>query len=85
VFIFKMSINDVRSGVSLVTQMLPFGGFQNAWVMFDHVKCVISWTTMACHMYNLTYCKVMTIVVCDMHFEDAKAQQVMWPKLNDTM
>jgi hypothetical protein len=36
-------------------------------------------------MYNLAYCKVMTIIICDMQFEDMKAQQVMWTKLNDTL
>jgi hypothetical protein len=53
--------------------------------MFDHVKCVVGWTIMACHVYNLAYYKVMTIVVCDMQFEDMEAQQVMWTKFNDTM
>jgi hypothetical protein len=51
--------------------------------MFDHVKCVVGWTIMACHVYDLTYCKVMAIMVCDMQFEHTKAQQVMWTKLND--
>jgi hypothetical protein len=39
---------------------------QNAWMMFGHVKHVQGWTTMACHVYDLVYCKVMTIAVCDM-------------------
>ncbi len=51
--------------------------------MFDHVKHVASWTTMACHVYNSTYCKVMTIVVCDMQFEETKVQQIMWTKFNE--
>jgi hypothetical protein len=66
VFIFKMSINGVGSGVNLVTQMLPSRDLQNAWIMFDHVKRVVGWTTMTCHVYDSAYCKVMTIVVCDM-------------------
>ncbi len=41
-FIFKMSINDVGSGMSLVTQMQPIGGLQNVWIMFDHVKNVVN-------------------------------------------
>jgi hypothetical protein len=45
--------------------------------MFDHVKHVVSWTTMACHVYDSAYCKVMTITVCDMQFQETKAQQVM--------
>ncbi len=85
VFIFKMSINGVGNGVSLVTQMQLVRDLQNAWIMFDHVKCVVGWTTIACHVYNLAYCKVITIVACDMQCEDMKAQQVMWTKLNDIM
>jgi hypothetical protein len=53
--------------------------------MFDHVKSVVSWTIVVCRVYDLAYCKVMTIVVCDMQFKDTEAQQVMWTKLNDMM
>jgi hypothetical protein len=55
---------------------------QNAWMMFDHVKHVQGWTTMAYHVYDMVYCKVMTIVVCDMQFEDMEAQCILWRKLN---
>jgi hypothetical protein len=27
----------------------------------------------------------MTIMVCDMEFEDTEAQQIMWTKLDETM
>jgi hypothetical protein len=30
-----------------------------------HAKHVASWITMACHVYDLVYCKMLTIVVCD--------------------
>jgi len=40
VFIFKISINGVESGVNLVTQMQPTRDLQNVWIMFDHVKHV---------------------------------------------
>jgi hypothetical protein len=53
--------------------------------MFDHVKRVAGWTTMACHVYDHAYCKVMTIVICDMQSKDIKVQQIMWIKLNETM
>jgi hypothetical protein len=66
VFILKMSINGIGSGVSLVMQMQLRGDLQNDWIMFDHVKCVAGWTTMACHVYDHTYCKMMTIMICDM-------------------
>jgi hypothetical protein len=36
------------------------------WIMFDHVNRVACWTTMACHVYDLAYCKMMTIAICDM-------------------
>jgi hypothetical protein len=58
---------------------------QNAWIIFDHVKRVASWTTMVCHVYDLAYCKVLTIAVCDMQFEDIEAQRLMWTKFNETM
>jgi hypothetical protein len=66
VFIFKMLINGVGNGVNLVMRMQPTWDLHNIWIMFDHVKCVVGWTTMASHVYDLTYCKVMTIAICDM-------------------
>jgi hypothetical protein len=45
--------------------------------MFDHVKRIKNWTKMACHVYDSTYCCVMTIAVCDMQLEDAVAQSVL--------
>jgi hypothetical protein len=65
--------------------MQPIRELQNAWIMFDHVKRVASWTTMAYHVYDSTYYKVMTIEVCDMQSKDTEAQQIMWTKFNDTM
>jgi hypothetical protein len=53
--------------------------------MFDHVKRVKHWTTMACHVYDSAYCRIMMIAVCDMQSEDATAQSVLWKNLNDVM
>ena len=53
--------------------------------MFDHVKRVSNWTTMACHVYDSQYCRVMTVAVCDMQSEDCEAQCVMWRCLNEVM
>jgi hypothetical protein len=50
--------------------------------MFDHVKHVQRWTTMACHVYDIVYCKVMMIVVYDMQSKDIEAQYMLWKKLN---
>jgi hypothetical protein len=55
------------------------------WIMFDHVKRVKHWTTMAYHVYESVHCRVMTIVVCNMQSEDATAQSVLWKNLNDVM
>ena len=55
---------------------------EDAWMMFDHVKRVKTWTTMACHVYDSSYCKVMTIAVCDMQSEDVAAQIFFWRNLN---
>jgi hypothetical protein len=55
---------------------------QNAWMMFNHVKHVQGWMTMACHIYDPVYFKVTMTTVCDMQFEDTKAQCILWRKLN---
>lgn len=85
VFVFKMSVDRPGSGVDLVKRMQPGGDLQDCWVMFDHVKRVSSWTTMACHVYDSKYCKVMTIALCDMQSEDAEAQELFWLHLNEVM
>jgi hypothetical protein len=54
-------------------------------MMFDHVKRVRQWTTMACHMYDSTYCRVITIASCDMQSKDCDAQIVFWKNLNVVM
>jgi hypothetical protein len=68
-----------------LNRMQPGGDLQHAWIMFDHVKRVKNWTTMACHVYDSAYCRVMTIAVCDMQSDDAVAQMVLWKNLNDVM
>ena len=73
VFIFKMSKVGSGSGVDLVRRMQPGGDLEHAWIMFDHVKCVTNWTTMACHVYDATYQRVMTIACCDFQSEDKDA------------
>jgi hypothetical protein len=85
VYVFKMLEDGLGSGVDLVKCMHPGGDLENAWLMFDHVKCVKEWTTMACHVYDAAYCKVMTIAVCDIQSEDMKVQCIMWRELNDLM
>ena len=66
VYLFKMLVDGPGSGVDLVRRMQPGGDLQNCFIMFDHVKRVKPWTTLACHVYDSTYCTVMTIAVCDM-------------------
>ena len=58
------------------------GDLQDAWIMFDHVKRVRGWTTMACHVYDSSYCRVMTVACSDMQSEDYAAQIVFWQNLN---
>jgi len=65
--------------------MQPVGDLQNAWTIFDHVNHITSWATMACHVYNLAYYKMMTIVIYNMQFKDIRVQQIMWKKLNEIM
>ena len=54
VFIFKMSKIGSGSRVDLVRWMQPSRDLEHAWIMFDHVKHVTNWTTMACHVYDAT-------------------------------
>ena len=61
-----MLVDGPESGVDLIKRMHPRGNLKNAWFMFDLVKIVQERTTMMCHIYDATHCKVMTIVVCDM-------------------
>jgi hypothetical protein len=82
VFVFKMSEVGPGSGVDLVKRMQVGGDLENEWIMYDHVKRVKGWTTMACHVYDAKYCRVMTIAVCDMQSEDVAAQTVFWKNLN---
>jgi hypothetical protein len=82
VFVFKMSEVGPGSGVDLVKRMQPSGDLEDAGMIFDHVKRIKKWTTMACHVYDSTYCRVMTIAVCDMQSEDAAAQSILWKNLN---
>ena len=69
----------------MVKQMQPEGHIKNAWIMFEHVKQVRQWTTMACHVNDYTYYRVMTIVCCDMQFVDIDTQMVFLKNLNVVM
>jgi hypothetical protein len=77
VYVFKMLVDGLGSGVDLVKRMQPRGDLENEWLMFDHVKRVQAWTTMACHVYDAMYYKVITIAVYDMQLEDTKVQCIM--------
>jgi hypothetical protein len=85
VFVFKMLEVGPGSGVYLVKRMQSNGDLENAWIMFDHVKQVKHWMTMACHIYDSTYCRVMIITIYNMQSEDAVAQTVFKKNLNDVM
>lgn len=85
VYIFKMSEVGPGSGVDLVRKMQPGGPLEDAWIMFDHVKRVPNWATMACHVYDHEYKRVLTIACCEMQSEDRDAQIVFWKNLNHVM
>ena len=85
VFVFKMSEVGPGSGVDLVKRMQPGGDLEHAWIMSDHVKRVAKWTTMACHVYDGTYQRIMTIACCEFQSEDKDAQVLFWHNLNQVM
>ncbi len=64
-FLFKMSIKGNGSGCDLVKRMQPKGNLETCWLIFDHIKHV-GWMALTCHMYDLIYYKMMTIIMCDM-------------------
>jgi hypothetical protein len=76
-----MFIKGDGSGCDLVKRMQPSGNLETCWLMFDHIKHV-GWMAPTCHMYDLIYYKMMTIVVCDMQSKDIEIQSAMWKKLN---
>lgn len=84
VFVFKMSEIGPGSGVDLVRRMQS-GNLKDSWIMFDHVKRIKHYTTFACHVYDSTYAKVMTIAICDMQSETKDAQSYLWRMLNEVM
>jgi len=43
----SMHGNGSGYGCDLVKWMQPGGNCQTAWIMFDHVKCVEGWMTLA--------------------------------------
>jgi hypothetical protein len=85
VFLFKITLYALASRGDLVRHMQPRGELQNCWLMFNHVKSVHEWTTMACHVYDLVYYKVFTIAICNMQCKSIEAQCVTWKKLNHVM
>ena len=85
VFVFKTSEVGPGSRVDLVKRMQSGGDLENACIMFDHVRRLREWTTMACHVYDPTYCQFMTIAAYDMQSEDMAALSVLWKNLNAIM
>ena len=71
-----MSKVGLGSEVDLVKCMQLGSDLQEAWIMFDHVKRVRGWTTMACHVYDLSYYRIMTIACSDIQSEDCAPQIV---------
>ena len=84
-WLFKMSTTGGGSSVDLVKRMQRGEDLQNSWIMFDHVNRVKHWTTMACHVYEPSFCKVMTIATCDMKTEDVDSQVIMWQSIIEQM
>jgi hypothetical protein len=50
-----MYVHGNGSGYDLVKRMQLKSDLQIAWIMFDHLKHVEGWTTLACHVYDSFY------------------------------
>ena len=80
-----MLVNGPGRGVDLARWMQRGGDLQNCFVMFDHVKRIKPWTTIAYQVNDSTYCKVTTIAACDMQTEGTEGQLIFWRCLNKVM
>lgn len=85
IFVLKVSVYFIRSGVNCVKRMHVGGDMENSWKMFDHVKHLKDWTTLMCHVYYSKYCKVLTIICCDLHFEGGAIQDFFLKNLHSVM
>ena len=65
VFVFKMFVYLVGSGINQVRCMQYGRDMENSYMMFDHVKRLCNWIITMCHVYNNNHCKVLTIAYCD--------------------
>ena len=50
---------------------------ENTWVMFDHVKHLKDWTTLAYYVYDSKYYKVLMIACSNMQSTDGRAQTLL--------
>ena len=55
---------------------------ENLWIMFGHIKCLKDHTNLACHVYDSTYFKVLTIACYDMQSKDSTTQTFLGENLN---
>ena len=85
VLVLNMSVDLPGSSVDLVKRIQGGGDMENSWIMLDHVKRMKDWTTLACHVYDSKYCKVLIIACCDMQSDDDVAQTFFWENLNSVM
>lgn len=83
--VFKMSTRGMASGIDLVNKMRPGGELGESWVLFDFVKRMKDWTTMACHVYNPFLQELQTLAICEFKVEDTEAQVLFWEMLNRVM
>ena len=65
--------------------MQPSRDVAHYWIMSDHVIRVAKWATMACHVYDKTYQRVMTIIYYDYQSKDKDAQVFFWHNTNHVM
>ena len=55
VYIFKMLVDLSESGVDFVKRMQVGGDMANSWIIFDYVKRLKGWTTLAYHTSTIRY------------------------------
>ena len=76
---------DLPWSDDLVKRIQVEENMKNSWIMFNHIKHMKDWTTLACHVYDSKCCKVLTITCCDMQSVDGATQTLLWENLNSIM
>lgn len=65
VFILKMFEVGPYSAINFIRRMQPRNNFSHKYMIFDHIKQIKDWTTLACRVYDSIIERILAIACCD--------------------